>query len=207
MDNKKSINYNSTYIIKTYEKVLNNEIKTFSPYFFDQQYRKIRIITLVRYLIEEKLKITPEEALEKVNKKTFVKYKLDCILKYVEKPVELSENDISYMLYYAYPNTLKKPTDEELTIMLYKKVLSRELKNFPKNYFLEGLKGEKRAEYCVKYLCREVLNIDDKEVPKVLTIEILKKYKLKILLTAIYFSIYDLITSIFEGKYNSKDFN
>jgi len=194
------------FTIHTYQKILNGEIKTFSPYFFELRYRKKRICELVRYLVEEILKITPEEALAQVNLKVLKKYKLDCLLKYVEKPIELEKNDVSHLIIYAYKGQVPEPTAEELTIRLYKRVLSGELKNFPKNYFLDGLRGEEKVKYCVKYLCFDVLHLKKKEVPKKLTPEILKEYKLKIVLNILYLSMYDLITSVFPGEFKSEDF-
>lgn len=196
--------YNFT--ISTYEKILANEIKSFSPYFFDIQFRKKRIVELVRYLVEEKLQITPKEALDVLDLKTLKKYKLDCLLKYVDKPVELDKNDASHLVYYAYKGEIKEPTSEELTIKMYKKVLSGELKNFPKNYFLEGIRGEEKVKYCIKYLCFDVLHLKKEEIPKKLTPEILKDYKLKIVLNVLYLSMYDLITSVFPGEFKSENF-
>ncbi len=194
------------YTIYTYRKILNREIKTFSPYFFELRYRKKRICELVRYLVEEILNITPEEALTQVNKKVLKKYKLDCLLKYVEKPIELDKDDCSHLIIYAYKGRVPEPTPEELTIRLYKRVLAGEIKNFPKNYFLDGLKGEEKVKYCVKYLCYEVLKLKKEEIPKKLTAEVLKEYKLKIVLNVLYLSMYDLITSVFPGEFTGKDF-
>lgn len=194
------------YTISTYEKILSGEIKSFSPYFFETGYRKKRIMELVKYLIEIKLNISPEEALKVLDKKLLKKHKLDCILKYIDKPIELDANDCSHVIYYVYKGRFKEPTREELTIRMYKKVLSGELKNFPKNYFLDGFVGEEKAKYCVKYLCFEILKLKSEEIPKKLTVEILKEYKLKIILTTIYFSMFDLITNVFPDKYNSSDF-
>jgi len=194
------------FTIHTYQKILNGEIKTFSPYFFELRYRKKRICELVRYLVEEILKITPKEAIKVVNFKVLKKYKLDCLLKYVEKPVELEKSDVSHLIIYAYKGQIPEPTAEELTIRLYKRILSGELKNFPKNYFLDGLKGEEKVKYCVKYLCFDVLKLKKEEIPKKLTPEVLKKYKLKIVLNVLYLSMYDLITSVFPGEFTGKDF-
>lgn len=199
-----SVSYNFT--ISTYEKILSGEIKTFSPYFFEVGYRKKRIIELVRYLVEQKLEMTPEQALNKLDLKLLRKYKLDCLLKYVDKPVELEKNDASHLLWYVYKGQIPEPTAEELTVRLYKKVLSGKLKNFPKNYFLEGLKGEERVKYCVKYLCFEILKLDKKDIPKRLTPDVLKEYKLKIVLNILYLSMHDMITSIFPGEFTNEDF-
>lgn len=194
------------YEINTYQKLLEGDLKTFSPYFFNVKYRKKRITTLIKYLIEEILKITPEEALKTLDKATIKKYKLVSILKYIEKPIELEDNDLSYVVYFAYPE-LNPPTKKELSLSYYKKVLSGEKKNFPKNYFSDGLKGEERAKFCVQYLCDDILHLKKEEIPQKLTLEILTKYKLKILLTAIYFSMHDLIISIYPDEFSFQEFN
>lgn len=193
------------YEVFAYEKVLSGELKTFSPYFFNMRYRKKRLTTLIKYLIEEKLGMTGEEALTKLDKATIKKYKLQCILKYIEKPVELEKNDLSYIVYYAYPE-LNPPTNKELTLEYYKKVLNQEKRNFPKNYFSDGLLGEERSVHCVRYLCEEILEIDRKDIPKKLTVEVLTQYKLKILLTALYFSMHDLITSVYPNEFSYNEF-
>lgn len=191
--------------INTYEKILSGELKSFSPYFFSPLYKKKRLKNLIKYLIEEKLKITPEEALKTLTTKTLKEYKLYNIIKYIEKPVELDKNDISYIVYFAYPS-LNPPNQKELTIEYYKKVLSNKKKSFPKNYFFDGLLGEKRAKYCVKYLCEDVLKLKEEEIPTKLTVEVLRDYKLKILLTVLYFSMFDLITTVYPDRYDEKDF-
>lgn len=191
--------------IHTYEKILSGELKTFNPYFFNKRYRKKRLITLIKYLIEQKLQITPEEALKTLNVKILKEYKLFCILKYIEKPVELEDNDVSYIIYFAYPN-LNPPSQQELTIAYYKKVLNKEKNSFPKNYFLDGIAGEERARYCVRYLCEEVLKLKEEDIPKKLTLEVLREYNLKILLTAVYFSVFELIQDVYPDKYTKNDF-
>lgn len=201
----KPYNKKFNYEIFTYNQLLAGELKTFSPYFFNKKYRKKRITNLIMYLVEQKLKITPEEALTQVKKSTIKQYKLTSILKYIEKPVELEDNDLSYVIYYAYPE-LEPPTQKELSISYYKKVLNNEKRNFPKNYFSDGLKGEERAKYCVQYLCEEVLKLEKKDIPEELTVEVLTKYKLKILLTAIYFSMHDLIINVYPNEFSYNQF-
>lgn len=202
-DNKKQEKF--IFEIHTYEKILNGELKTFSPYFFSPVYRKKRLINLIKYLIEEKLNMTPQDALKILNSKILKQYKLYSILKYIEKPVELDDSNVSYIIYYAYPE-LNPPTQKELTIYYYKKVLAKEKNSFPKNYFFDGLLGEDRAKYCVEYLCEEVLKLKKEEIPKLLTIDILREYKLKILLTTLYFSMFDLITNVYPNRYTKNDF-
>lgn len=190
-----------------YEKVLSGEKKTFSPYFFEAEHRKDTVIILLRYLIEEKLKISPKAALNVLTNDLLSQYKLTILLKYVNIPPEYKGEEAKYLVYYAYKGTSKslpEPSQKELTIYLYKKILNGELKTFPKNYFLDGLNGEKKVQICLEYLCNEVLHIEKKDYPKILTIELLQQYKLKIVLSVIYSSIFDMLNSLYPDDFKIK---
>lgn len=190
-----SANFN--FAADTYEKILSGEIKSFSPYFFEQRYRKKRVIQLVKYLVEEKLRITPEEALKKIDLKLLKKHKLDALLKYVDKPIELEKNDVSHLIYYAYKGEVDYPTQRELTIEMYKKILNGTIKNFPKNYFVAGKLGEDRVRYCLEHLCFDVLKLTPEEMLEQVTIDVLRDYKLRIVLNVLYLSMYDMYMSVF----------
>lgn len=188
------------YEIYMYNQILSGEIKNFNAYFFSSAYKRKRLVNLIRYLIETKIEISPNEAVTVLTKKTFEEYKLTSILKYIEKPPELEKNDFSYVVYYAYPE-LPHASQKELSIGLYQKVLDNKKKSFPKNYFLDVDKGDKRAKYCIKYLQEEVLKISIKEFYTILDPDLLKKYKLKILLNALYLDINDLMNSVYGKQF------
>lgn len=191
--------------IMIYEKILSGEQKSFSPYFFQPQHRKEKLITLIRYLIEEKLGFTPEEALEKLTMDHIKQYQLTCILKYIDKPVEFLDDDVRHLVYFAYPH-LPRPTEEELAIMVYKDVLAGKRKTFPKNYFLNGELGERRAIVCFKYLCEEILKLPLEEIPKTFSgvngLNILAKYKLKIIMNILFFSMTDLLETCYPNLFS-----
>ena len=188
------------YEIFMYNQILSGEIKNFNAYFFSSAYKRKRLINLIRYLIENKLEISPEEAVKVLNKKTFEEYRLTSILKYIEKPPELEKNDFSYIVYYAYPE-LPHASQQELSIELYKKVLDNKKKSFPKNYFYDLDKGDERARYCLQYLQGKVLKLSIKEFYTILDPDLLKKYKLKILLNVSYLDINDLMNSVYGEQF------
>lgn len=191
---------NFNYEIYMYEKILSGEIKNFNSYFFQSAYKKKRLTNLIKYLIEEKLKISPQDALTKLSRNILEEYKLTVLLKYIKRPVELDKNDLSYIVFYAYPN-IKRPTQKDLTLTLFKQILNNEKKSFPKNYFLDVEKGEERVRYCIEYIRQDILKIDFKKFCQILNIELLKKYKLKILLSSIYMDEEDLLLSIYNKQY------
>lgn len=188
------------YAIKTYEKVLNGEQKAFSPYFFHPQHRKERVTDLIKYLIEQKLDLTPENALTKLTLTDLEKYKLKCLLRYIDKPVEFSKNNVKHLVYCAYPH-LERPGVEELAIMVYQDVLTGKRRTFPKNYFLNGQIGEQRAIICFKYLCEEILRFSKEEILEQFSgtkgSKILAEHKLKIIMNILFLSMSDLLETCY----------
>lgn len=201
-DNMKKINNEA---IEAYENLLANKIKSFAPSFFIPEYRKRRICDLVDYFLKEKVHMTPEEALEKLDLATLKKWRLHSLLKYVEKPPEAMPNDVYHLIYYVYPD-LPQKSFEERVIDTFHEVQEGKRRSFPRGYF-HGVVGEKRAVICIRYLCEEVLKLSPEEIPKKLTEEVLAKYKLKILLNLLFTSMLDLITFVYPDRYTAEDFD
>jgi|LSQX01.3.fsa_nt_gb hypothetical protein len=192
-------------IILTYENILNGKQKAFSPYFFHPSHRIKRITTLLQYLIEEKLGYSPEEALEKLTLQDVKKYKLTCLFKYIDKPVEFSKENVQHLVYYAYPD-LPQPSVKELALQVYADVLAGKRKTFPKNYFLNGELGEERAIICFKHLCEDILKLTPEEIIETFArssgLKVLSKYKLKIIMNVLFFSTVDLLETAYPGLLN-----
>lgn len=195
--------------ISVYERLLNGKAKALSQFFFQPSHVAERIQILIKYVIEEKMKITPEEAVDKLTLDVLNEYKLKSILKYIKKPDEYDEDNLAYVVYYAYPN-LPQPSNEELAIRTYKEVLDGKRKNFPKNYFIDGNYGELRAICCFKYLCEDLLKFDSNEIYETFSnskcFELLSKYKLKIIMNVVFSSTTDLLETVYPDilKTNSK---
>lgn len=192
-------------IIMTYERILNGEQKTFSPYFFQPQHRKEKVTVLLQYMIEEKLGFTPEEALEKLTMQHMIDWHLQCVLKYIEKPVEFLDEDVRHAVYFAYPD-LPRPTEEDLALMVYKDVLEGRRRTFPKNYFLNGELGERRAVICFRHLCEDILKLDKKGIYETFGntggLKVLAEYKLKIIMMVLFFSMIDLLETAYPGEFD-----
>jgi hypothetical protein len=154
-------------------------------------------------VVEEKLKMTPEEALKVFDADLVNKHQLDCILKYVDKPVEFSDDNMQHLVYFAYPE-LSRPTTRDLAIMVYNDVLEGKRRTFPKNYFLGGPIGEERAIYCFRYLCEEILKLNKKQIVETFLpssgLKVLAKYKLKIIMNILFLSNIDLLKSAYGDE-------
>lgn len=208
MEKRKDIIHKEWSVCRVYDKVLSGEISGFGPHYFCTD-KKMKIVTLMKYYIEDLLKITPEEALESLTYEQLEKAKLKNIIKYVEKPIERNTDNkyVKHLIYYAYPK-LPKPSAKEIILDCYKRVLSGELKKFPKNYF-KSLEGEKRAKVCFEYLCSDLLKIEEKDIPKYFLktnskgSDILKKYKLSILTNILYYSVSDMIFNFYPDILNN----
>lgn len=89
----------------------------------------------------------------------------------------------------------------------YKKVLSRELKKFPK-HFWEKPYSMQSAKSIVKYLFEEKLCIDLNNLHKILSIKFFQDHKLLGMLRIVFnYKIYDLVEYVYPNKYAIFQFN
>ncbi|WP_139492557.1 hypothetical protein [Brevibacillus dissolubilis] len=188
-------------IIAKYQKILDGEQKRFSPYEFeDVQYRKQKVQMILRYAIEQVMHWTPEQARDLMTYEDAKDLKLFLLNEYIEPPIEAKMTDVYYMVDYAYPY-LPRPSEKEKVLWVYREVLEGKRRHFPQNYF-QSLKGEERARICFDHLCHDILKIRDKRnIPAIFSKtdqahQILRKYKLKILIDSLYFSPFDMVTNI-----------
>ena len=201
MDNKEEV-------VLVYERLLNGKAKALSQFFFQPNKINERITILIKYVVEEKLQWTPEQAITKLTMDVLNQYKLKGILKYIKVPPEYDENNLAYVIYYAYPE-LPQPSIEELAIKTYQEVLDGKRKNFPKNYFLDGHNGEERAIYCFKYLCENLLHYDEKQIFETFNtskcFDLLSEYRLKIIMNVLFVSTTDLLETAYPGIFERQN--
>ena len=193
-----------TYGVTIYKKMINGLIKDYPSTFFNREYRRERIRHILIYLFDHILKITPQEAIDTFGANEFKKHYLYQMFYCIDSFPEQNDTRIfTKLIRIAYPS-VREENFQELTLWMYQQVLDGKRKKFPTNYF-EGAIGEKRAELCFRYACEVILMIPKHDIPK-LTREDLQKMKLRILLTLIYESMFDLITSAYPD-FGPKDFD
>lgn len=189
-------------IVERYKRILNGQQKRFSPYEFeDAQYRKQKVQLVVRYAIENVKKWTPEQARRQLSMQDVKELKLHLVREYIEPPIEAKSEDVYYMVEFAYPY-LPRQSEEQKVLWVYQEVLSGIRRHFPPLYF-QSIKGEERAKICVDYMCSQLMKLPDvNQLPKIFgkterAYNLLKKYKLKILVDTLYFSPFDMVTEMY----------
>lgn len=189
-------------IIERYKKILNGEQKRFSPYEFEEiVYRKQKVQLVLRYAIEQVKMWTPEHARQNMNVEDVRDLKLHLVKEYIEPPIEAKPEDVYYLVDYAYPY-LPRPAEKQKVLWVYSEVLEGKRRHFPLHYF-QTLKGEERAKICFEHFWQELLQLKSKyELPALFlktddAYQLLRKYKLKILVDTLYFSPFDLVTEMY----------
>ena len=169
-----------------YEQSLLGKSNVVSPYFFrnnsDEENEK-RAIYLLKFAIAYYLKWTPAFACEKLNWKVIELIKLDSVIKYIRYPINVEdEEDIFFVKVALFPNAMA-PDKEELTRMVYRKLLDRNLYKMPKGYFSDIGPGKERMEICLRYaISQEIGTYTPEEIYKYFAQttgkKLLKKYRL-----------------------------
>ena len=123
-----------------------------------------KALSCIRYVLEEILRWTPEDAIGKFDEYMIHIMKLDKILEYINFPIEVPYGNPRYILSLLYPSKIyidqKKLVEETFQSVLEAsrkspynegKAAGNRLKQFPREYFAGG-EGFKRFCYCIKYL-------------------------------------------------------
>ena len=102
-------------------------------------------LDIIRYVITEGLRWTPEEAMDCLNEQSAKAFKLDKLInKYIHFPSDVIKGkDYEYVVHLAFPDKVKY--DPMRTILdMYRRVLHEKQDRLPKRYFV-GNDGEYRA--------------------------------------------------------------
>ena len=193
-----------------YERLLKGKAKALSSFFFEPSHMKERLRILVRYITEEKLGMTPEEALTGLTEEKLAEYKAKSILKYIPCPPEYGNGNLAYVVYFAYPE-LPAPSCSDLAVSVYKEVLGGKRRSFPKSYFAGADDGKERAVACFRYLCGEVLGKNDGDGGRSTAAAmdagkcsaVLTEYKLHIILGTVFASATELLEAAYPGIFQN----
>lgn len=171
-----------------YENILlySYENRNISNAYFsgDKKSKEKKVIALCRYLIEEILHWTPQEAKDYLNWSIIKKFQLDTlILKFLKFPPGIiPETDIFYLVHLCYPNEIPF-NKKNYVLKIYTTTLNGDGR-FPKEFF-DGFDGICRACICLRYaLSRYYVYMSKEELYELFGVSknanaFLKKYKLQ----------------------------
>ena len=163
-----------------------------------------RSIEILRFLFFEKLKLCDYQSARAALNRDFVaKYRLFQVIKGIPKPPELLPDEYDHVLWLLFPEHRKGRY--ALVLKVYSEVLSGKRNRFPRLYFSDPAEGKYRADVCFRHLCRRVLHMSGDRIAWEFShsegIHLLAKYKLRIILNTVYFSLSELIYSVYPQLY------
>lgn len=181
-----------------YERVLSGE--RWPTHYVGTATSNDRAIEILRYLLFEKLGVKEFDEAKELFTKEFVKaYRLGLVIRPFYKPPELLPEEYDHILWLLFPE--RKKGKKALIIKVYSEVLSGRRKNFPRGYFTDAVDGRFRAEVCLKHLCQRILHFSGEKIAREFShsngIKTLAKYKLKILLNHVYFSLSEMMYEVY----------
>lgn len=117
---------------------------------------EIRTLSLLKYVFEDLLEWTPYMIRDYISWDLIHWLKLDAAIKKIEFPVELDKTkDLFYIAHILYPNliTYRK---RDYTLALYCKVMRKDKKKFPKDFF-SAKNGQENLKICFSYCVQQNL--------------------------------------------------
>ena len=175
-----------TRLLHEYTEILLGMRKAFSAELFsgNEESNQRTALQVVRYATEIFLHCRDPRAIGvALSPEAIKKMKLARVMGYIHFPEELDRNrDFFYIAHLLYPRAV--PYDEkDLSLKVYKDILSGKLHKFPKKY-LDGGGGRRRACYCMAHMVSSCLSLPSTEAlyrffsgPE--GTEAIRKYKLK----------------------------
>lgn len=122
-------------------------------YFENSAASHTTVLELIRYAVETRLGWSPFQLREHLTMEILQNLKLKHLHKFIIFPSYLTPNeDLFYIAWCIYPWT-QNMTREDLEIRPYKRLLAKETKKYPKEYF-HGLEGLSRSCSCLRYVLR-----------------------------------------------------
>lgn len=180
-------------LLYEYESVLLGHKNSVSNYFFssDEDRNEKAALYVVRFAISYYLNWSPEKAVDLLTWDIIKLLKLEGIMKYINFPPELDEKDNAYIIKgKLYPN-LVRLNEKEITLKVYKRILSKDLYKFPKEYLSSDYAGKIRAVICMQYMLSQFTSFGSaKEMYKFFATsggaKLLKRYRLNVICAALF---------------------
>lgn len=116
--------------------------------------KEIDALVLVRYIIEELMGWSPQDAFDCITPEIAKTFRLDVLYKYVVScPRDIDKSiDYDYLVYRAYPKSVIYDIEKK-TIDVYDRLIAGELERFPKNFFA-GESCRTKLYYILLYAIR-----------------------------------------------------
>ena len=152
-------------LLMEYEAIMTKQRMEFSSSYIKRDSKEKDVVDLFRYVFRDLLNWTAEEICMYTTQKLLDELHLGRVKKKIEFPPELdpnSERDTAfYLASIIYPDQVHI-SKEEKVLNVYKKVLSGELRKFPKNFFMNA-KNAENIRICLRYAIRENLSFSSVE--------------------------------------------
>ncbi len=145
-------------ILSEYEQIMLGRKTAFTSSFTENNHENVQaVIILWRYVIEEMLGWTPQQASNYLTKEIIERLRLKNTLKKIELPVGVGfAKAPKYVLSLCYPDEIKFSITEQV-IAEFDRVLADPSTKFTKNFFADAL-GFKKATICVNYAIARFLS-------------------------------------------------
>lgn len=172
-------------LIYYYEQILMGNENTWPAPLFDCQKRiqEQRALKVFKYVIEDYMKWSPEDAAVYLDYNFIVKMKLDKLLPKITFPKELDPKvDMVYIVSLLYPDKVVIDAKQKI-LLVYKKVLRGDSLRLPKSFTIEP-EGIFNACICLQYVLEQnyMFNSIEEMYQMFTTTEasrLLKKYRLQ----------------------------
>lgn len=140
-------------VIAEYEKVLTGVRKAIDPFYFAHKSPEVNeqtTLMLIRYVCETYLQWSPQKIRISLTTDILKKWHLFYLMRHIRFRPEVDPmQDTGYIACLLYPDLIKVD-DRAVCIAVYERLLSGEIKKFPKDFF-SGREGMNRVSYCLKY--------------------------------------------------------
>lgn len=144
-------------VLQALKKIQEGTLSSFPTYMTKPECLKDTLKVLLNHMLQE-LDMPIDMVYTYISEAYMSNYRFDLIFKnvnfkkYIELEPELKHNKAKALIYYFYKKELKA-SEKELVEDMYQKILDRQMKNFPKNYFI-GDDGEKKYKICLEYYAK-----------------------------------------------------